>query len=121
MALFLESTESSASSKPGRKTKRNAGRPPAIRETAKLRPDIRGGGERKSGGRPRRPPPRKWRPISSRSNSSSHRRTGQTVIVQTDDDWDGDTWWPWTGAYYTSDAYRGYVRDTIPGSLAELE
>src|SRR5258706_8566377 len=36
---------------------------------------------------------------------------GQTVIVQTDDDWDGDTWWPWTGAYYTSDAYRGYVRD----------
>jgi len=37
--------------------------------------------------------------------------TGQTVIVQTDDDWDGDTWWPWTGAYYTSDAYRGYVRD----------
>src|SRR6266850_2171449 len=37
--------------------------------------------------------------------------TGQTVIVQTDDDWDGDTWWPWTGAHYTSDAYRGYVRD----------
>jgi len=38
-------------------------------------------------------------------------QTGQTVVVQTDDDWDGDTWMPWTGAYYTSDAYRGYVRD----------
>jgi hypothetical protein len=36
---------------------------------------------------------------------------GQTVIVQSDDDWDGDTWMPWTGAYYASDAYRGYVRD----------
>jgi len=39
-------------------------------------------------------------------------QTGQTVVVQNnDDDWDGDTWWPWSGAYYTTDAYRGYVRD----------
>jgi hypothetical protein len=35
--------------------------------------------------------------------------TGQTVYV--DDGWDGDSWYPWTGAYYASDAYRGYVRD----------
>ncbi len=37
--------------------------------------------------------------------------TGQTVVVNTDDGWDGDTWMPWTGAYYAGDAYRGYVRD----------
>jgi hypothetical protein len=35
----------------------------------------------------------------------------QTVIYQIEDDWDGDTWWPGTGAYYATDAYRGYVRD----------
>jgi len=34
-----------------------------------------------------------------------------TVIYQFEDDWDGDTWWPGTGAYYATDAYRGYVRD----------
>ena len=34
---------------------------------------------------------------------------GQTVYVE--DDWDGDAWYPWTGAYYAGDAYRGYVRD----------
>jgi hypothetical protein len=37
--------------------------------------------------------------------------TGQTIIVNNEDDWDGDTWMPWTGAYYATDAYRGYVRD----------
>jgi hypothetical protein len=42
---------------------------------------------------------------------SQQQNAGQTVIVQTDDDWDGDTWMPWTGAYYATDAYRGYVCD----------
>lgn len=35
--------------------------------------------------------------------------SGQPVYVE--DDWDGDSWYPWTGAYYAGDAYRGYVRD----------
>jgi len=38
-------------------------------------------------------------------------QTGQTVVINSDDDWDGATWWPGTGAYYATDAYRGYVRD----------
>jgi len=39
-------------------------------------------------------------------------QSGGTVVIQNnEDDWDGNTWYPWTGAYYASDAYRGYVRD----------
>jgi len=34
----------------------------------------------------------------------------QTVVVD-DGHWNGSTWYPGTGAYYASAAYRGYVRD----------
>jgi hypothetical protein len=48
--------------------------------------------------------------------SSQDSSSGTSSPAVAEGYWNGNTWWPWTGAYYSNNTFRGAVRDKVQNS-----